>query len=210
MNQTSPYLPGDTAAVYDVNPEITETGFKLNNYTINEIPQRKYTAVLPDPVEMETGWIMIRGNDGINNCAFAWQNSSANFENGLIFDAIENSWSRTDESYAFCLGEGQVGIDDESEETPSNYELIWNYPNPFNATTSIQFSLKHSDDVTLSIYDIGGRLIKSVYDGSLSAGLHSVIWDGSNQSGETASSGIYFYRLQTSDEVHVNRMILLK
>ena len=209
-NQSSPYLPGDTAAIYEVYPEIIETGFNINAYTDNEIPQRKYTATLNEPINIEDGWIMIRGNDGINDCAFAWQNSVVNEDNALIYDAIENIWSRTHNSFAFCLSEGTNAIDDEPEELPNDYELIQNYPNPFNATTSIQFSLKQTDDIILSIYDISGRLIRKLYNGSLSAGMHRLIWDGTNQSGEIVSSGIYFYKLSTSEKVFSNKMVLLK
>ncbi len=104
-----------------------------------------------------------------------------------------------------------VSIDDEhSLELPEQVSLMQNYPNPFNATTQIQFSLNTPDDVTLSVYDLLGRKITTLYDGALNAGTHSIIWNGTNESGDVVSSGVYFYRLETSKSTQSQQMILLK
>jgi hypothetical protein len=93
---------------------------------------------------------------------------------------------------------------------PQRFALAQNYPNPFNATTTIEFSLEKAGEVTLSIYDILGRQVKTLYNGTLTAGSHSLIWNGTNESGKTVTSGVYFYRLENSEGSITKRMVMLK
>jgi hypothetical protein len=80
-----------------------------------------------------------------------------------------------------------------------------NYPNPFNAQTVISYSLLEASNVTIDIFDIVGRKMKTMAEGVMPAGEHSVIWDASGQ-----ASGIYFYRIKAGDRVEIKRMALLK
>jgi hypothetical protein len=93
---------------------------------------------------------------------------------------------------------------------PSSIHLAQNYPNPFNPTTEIQFSLPNQANVSLEIYDITGRLITTLINGSMSSGNYTVTWDATNQFGQTVSSGIYLYRLQAGDIVETKRMTFIK
>ena len=79
------------------------------------------------------------------------------------------------------------------------------YPNPFNAQTTIEYSLSQPASVTIEIYDILGRKIAMLLQGEQQAGIHSVIWNASSQ-----SSGIYFYRIKAGDRVELNAMTLIK
>ncbi|MEJ2722611.1 MAG: FlgD immunoglobulin-like domain containing protein, partial [bacterium] len=78
---------------------------------------------------------------------------------------------------------------------PLEFALRQNHPNPFNPTTSIEFSLDRGGHVSLQIFDISGRLVRTVADESMGAGNHTKEWNGRNNSGEPVASGIYFYRL---------------
>jgi flagellar hook assembly protein FlgD len=98
---------------------------------------------------------------------------------------------------------------DDGVSTPSIFSLSQNYPNPFNATTQIDFHTS-GGDVSLAIYDITGALVKTLVDGSLEAGPHSIVWNGKDNSGSDVSSGIYFYRLGDSRGESMRRMTLLK
>jgi hypothetical protein len=85
------------------------------------------------------------------------------------------------------------------------------YPNPFNASTQIRFSLPEQTDVSVAIYDISGRLVRELVSGAFPAGEHAVVWDGTNASGERVTSGIYLYSLSTSTDRRVlGKMVLLK
>jgi hypothetical protein len=84
------------------------------------------------------------------------------------------------------------------------------YPNPFNPRVTIPFQLAHDGPVTLSIYDVSGRLVKTLADGWTSRGAHSVMWEGVGGSGERVASGVYFYRLTVGSRVETRKMVLLK
>ena len=125
-------------------------------------------------------------------------------------DIFSGDMNRTLDNVNITVNMIRTDIEEEEDILPMDYDLLSNYPNPFNATTSIRFALSKADKVSLNVYDIRGCLTKSLYNGDLAAGNHSIVWDGTNQSGSKVSSGIYFYRLQTSDDTRNNRMILLK
>jgi len=82
---------------------------------------------------------------------------------------------------------------------------IQNYPNPFNPSTSIRFNLPEADKVLLQVFDITGRLVTTLIDGRLGAGNHDVVFNA-----QTLSSGIYIYRITTSENTIAKRMLLLK
>jgi len=103
-----------------------------------------------------------------------------------------------------------VGIDDQAGSLPLDFNLKQNYPNPFNANTEITFDLSASSRVSLAVYNIVGQEIKQLIDGNLQAGSHSVAWNGTTNGGESVSSGVYFYRLDTADKTQTKRMVLLK
>jgi len=90
---------------------------------------------------------------------------------------------------------------------PANFELVQNYPNPFSATTSIPYQLNTQSDIQVSIYDILGRVVRKFTVGTQSAGMHKILWDGTNNSGEKIATGIYFYKLQAGSESQVRKMI---
>jgi hypothetical protein len=94
---------------------------------------------------------------------------------------------------------------DDQNESPENIALTTNYPNPFNAQTTIQYTLPSSMAVSIDILDILGRRIKTITPGMQPAGTHRAIWDGSNY-----SSGIYFYRINSGAFSETNHMTLLK
>ncbi|MBX7042893.1 MAG: T9SS type A sorting domain-containing protein [Ignavibacteria bacterium] len=90
--------------------------------------------------------------------------------------------------------------------TPEQFKLHQNYPNPFNPSTVLSFDLPYSSDVTLSVYDLSGRLVRTLINNELrQPDYYKVSFDGSS-----VSSGVYFYRLQTSKEVQTGKMTLVK
>jgi len=88
---------------------------------------------------------------------------------------------------------------------------LCNYPNPFNPSTTISFSLPTDQEIELSIYNIKGQKIKSLIKKEFSKGSHSIIWDGNDKYGKTSSSGIYYYRLSVNGKTEaVKKCLLLK
>ena len=97
-----------------------------------------------------------------------------------------------------------------SANVPRQFELLPNYPNPFNPVTHIQYILPVQSSVKLSIYNSLGQEVRTLVDDLQHAGIYSIVWDGCDQSGQKLSSGIYFYSLRTSGFVAVKKMIMLK
>lgn len=99
----------------------------------------------------------------------------------------------------------------ETEPTlPASYELEQNYPNPFNPFTSIPFALPEPQRVELVVYNILGQRIKTLVEDYLEAGTYVENWDGTNDKGTAAASGIYFYRLAAGSFSQSRKMVLLK
>lgn len=98
----------------------------------------------------------------------------------------------------------------EFAEMPEEFDISQNYPNPFNLTTNISFYLPNQSQVDLTIYNLLGEKVKTLANGVFEPGSHSVSWDGKNESGSVVASGIYFYRLNTGENVITKRMTLLK
>jgi hypothetical protein len=88
--------------------------------------------------------------------------------------------------------------------------LYQNEPNPFNPRTTIRFSVAAKGPVTLSIYDVSGRLVKTLVSTTMNPGLHTIVWDGTDNAGHKAGSGIYWSQLRAGDYVSNKKMLLLK
>ena len=100
----------------------------------------------------------------------------------------------------------QVDVDDSDQHlTQPAFYLGSNYPNPFNASTLIRYTLPEPSDVIIQIYDILGRKIETIIDNKQPAGYHQVIWDAKDH-----SSGMYFYRIQAGEYSDTKKMVLLK
>ena len=99
--------------------------------------------------------------------------------------------------------------------TPKETVLLANYPNPFNPETWIPYQLAAPADVTVSIYAVDGRLVRTLGLGHQTAGMYesrsrAVHWDGKNNLGENVASGIYFYQIQAGEFSATRRMLILK
>ncbi|MFH2055331.1 MAG: Ser-Thr-rich GPI-anchored membrane family protein [bacterium] len=103
-----------------------------------------------------------------------------------------------------------LDVDAEENTLPSELALSQNYPNPFNPETQIDFRLPRSQRVRLTVYNVTGQPVRLLYDGVVSGGPQSVVWDGRNESGDPLPSGIYLYRLVSVDFSATRKMLLLK
>jgi len=84
-----------------------------------------------------------------------------------------------------------------------------NSPNPFNPFTTINFSIQNDSDVEISIYNIRGQKIKTLVQNEYTKGLHSIIWNGNNESGKSISSGVYYYKLKVNKKTEVIKKCLM-
>ena len=107
------------------------------------------------------------------------------------------------------FGIGPDAVDD--VETPVvKSELKANYPNPFNPTTTIVFSLATAEKVEINIYNLKGQKVKTLLSDNLLSGNHSVVWDGKNDKNNSVSSGIYLVKMQTGKTTATRKITMLK
>jgi subtilisin family serine protease len=95
---------------------------------------------------------------------------------------------------------------------PTNYRLYANYPNPFNPTTSIEFDASKAEAVELTVYNILGERVRTLFRGAAVQGTRSnrFVWNGRDEYGKSVPTGIYFYRLKTPSKILSGKMVLLK
>jgi hypothetical protein len=109
----------------------------------------------------------------------------------------------------YCTGDGDevsgLGI-----VSGKRFQLYQNYPNPFNPVTKITFTVPGKELTTLSIYNIEGRLVKTLANTEFDGGVKTVVWNGTDSRGNPVSSGVYFYRLTAGSNAMTKKMILLK
>ncbi len=118
-------------------------------------------------------------------------------------------------SYNSVINGTELGSSNEIEVSftsglPKVIALHDNYPNPFNPVTNIKFDLPRSGHVKLAIYDVAGRLIKTLVDEVKPAAAHSEMWNGTDRTGRRVASGTYYYVLQTEDFSATHKMMLVK
>ena len=93
---------------------------------------------------------------------------------------------------------------------PEEYSLSDAYPNPFNPTTTLSFSVPTEGVVSLNIYDMTGRLVSTLVDGNLEQGYHSITWNGMDNNNHAVSSGMYIYSLNGEGVSITKKMVLMK
>lgn len=112
--------------------------------------------------------------------------------------------------YGADLSENSTHVgDDMITDIPKKINLSQNYPNPFNPQTQISFDLPATQKINLKIYDVSGKLIKTLIDEEKEAGYHSVRWNGTDEVGEAVSSGVYIYKLESDNGFSQARQMLL-
>jgi hypothetical protein len=155
---------------------------------------------------------------------FTMDYSQSNNFNGIDFELVkvgENNWIT-----GYAVGENgtiakyielllAVSVEKTKSYSPDEYTLKQNFPNPFNPTTTIEFSIPVAADVRLTVYNILGQEVVTLLDEQRTSGTHSVEWNATDSYGSKLSSGIYFYKLKASgqdgnDFIEIKKMVLLK
>jgi ligand-binding sensor domain-containing protein len=139
-------------------------------------------------------------------------------KDGLVSDNVRAIAIDRDGVKWFGTDHGISSFDDrinhplrtQTSALPSPLKIIGNYPNPFNPSTTISFTLPETGRASMAIYNISGQKIRELVSSILSAGKHNVVWDGCDQNGNSVSSGVYISRLMLREKVTANRMLLIK
>lgn len=154
-----------------------------------------------DPFPGSSNIRQINGNGALNTNAYAGTSTNVALTN------ISNSAGEM--TVDISVGASQ-GINDEGDLIPDRMITGRNYPNPFNSNTDFRLELNQATDINIEIFDITGAKIKQLKAGYLEPGTHSILWDGTTDTGKKAGSGIYFYRLNANGESICGKMSLLK
>ena len=118
----------------------------------------------------------------------------------------EDTWKVFNTTTGF-LSDSTVAVD---EPAPALLKVKGNHPNPFNPETTIAYELSADRQVTLSIYDVDGSLVRTLIDDLQAAGLQSAVWDGRDLAGQRVASGTYFYRIDAGEESETRKMVMVK
>lgn len=113
-------------------------------------------------------------------------------------------------AYVYKFDSTALGIPPHQPSLPNTIILYPGYPNPFNGSTTIRYLLHKTQPITLTIYDILGKEVITLIDGRQTAGIHSIQWNGINQTGKEVSSGIYFIRLTSGKKQQVQKIVLAR
>jgi|GEM_PF-1190957 len=182
-------------------PDVPSIHWKIDTW--NDVPPEEYPQTWPRmDASYSNSEVMTASIGGYplgDLNSFPEEKEAWEQEKDAIFDHITSL--NTDQ---------MVAIGDEVS-IPESFDLVGNYPNPFNPSTHIEYQLSHSSEVNLTVYDVLGREVKTLVDNSMqTAGTHVVEWNGVDVNGQQVAAGIYFVRLNVQDNVKTHKMLMIK
>ncbi len=206
-----------TSLQFDIDDWILRSAYS-ESYELNIV-----TAELPDGDLGEEYEALVEARGG--NDPYSFEVTDGSLPSGLTLDedtgeitgiptteweftftieCTDESDDTDDQEYVVIIGQ-PTDVPDDDVQTPSNFALIGNYPNPFNNSTIIKFRLADAGNIRLEIFNLLGQKIETLLSGTMSAGEHELVWNGNN-----VPSGIYFYRLVAGEKSTVKKMALIK
>ncbi|MBN4056233.1 S8 family serine peptidase [Rhodothermus sp. AH-315-K08] len=137
--------------------------------------------------------------------------SALRYYNEVLTDGQSTTLeSEFEADYETSSTQSLTSLSDNEPVVPASFELGQNYPNPFNPTTTISFTIPTEAPVRIEVYDVLGRLVRTLLNTTQAAGSHTVTWDGRDVSGTPVSSGTYLYRITAGGLAQTRAMLLLK
>ena len=190
---------------YDDNNNLFEWLWEdwIDNNWVNSL---KHTNIYDDNnnrIELlKQNWV---DNDWVNSSenTYTYDDNNNQIES-LRRDWVDNDWVNSSKNTYVYEEILDIDISDITS-IPNHFNLSHPYPNPFNPTTTIEFSISRSNMVSIKVYDILGKEITTLLTDYLTVGNHSIIWNGNNN-----SSGIYFIRMESGGFIDMKKVFLLK
>ncbi len=134
-------------------------------------------------------------------------------ENFAVLNPLTSRYEVRNSIPFYCKNYMKVSLkplDIADAQIPAMTRLENNYPNPFNPETTIRFDLAKSGKMKLEIFNVKGQAVKTLLNGDIEAGYHSIKWNGKDDNGKQTTSGVYFYRLTADGKSLTNKMLMLK
>jgi hypothetical protein len=188
---------------------------------VDETPGEDYVSLLFKTVEVIPGWditdlsgfnIFVDGDffvglvyDGDNAAGYGYDTE----DNGRAWDFNGSEWTPFGETYFMRASIITVTTSVEIDtRIPEEFTISQNYPNPFNSSTQFQYSLPEGLEISIVVYDIRGLTVAELVNNYQAAGTYKITWNGKNNAGENAGSGVYFYRI-SAGEIKITRKLML-
>ena len=185
-------------------------------YTVDE----SSVSLSWDQIDIATSYVIDRATDSLFTSAVEEFTST---ENSFVDNSIEVDIEYFYRVSTVCCGGNSIsffsdvvsvmltGMDEaNAANIPDAYSLQQNYPNPFNPTTQIRYGLKENAYVSINIYDLMGKHIKSFINMSQDAGYQSIVWNATDATGQPVPAGMYIYTITAGDFRQTKKMIFLK
>jgi hypothetical protein len=200
VDNIPPEVPRDLVSEQSYTP----VGLALS-WNVNAANDLSYYAVYRGASE---GFVPGPGNRVATPLAPEYFDGGWRWSSGYYYKISAIDVHGNESGFALLTPDGVTGTD--TPKAPVATYLAQNYPNPFNPMTRIAFGLSAPGHVSLRIYDVAGRLVRMLADGSRPAANYAEVWDGKDASGRTVASGIYFCRLDAGSFTQTRKMILLR
>lgn len=207
-----PYLKPDPSARFEASTQQVGNNLTVSVETTNEAGAALFVfnvngevgePILADGVTMDVQSGMVNGNLHV----LVYNIGSSSISSGDLMTIPVNGTMNLVEIDAADY-DGNI-MNSAIHVLPSTFDLAQNYPNPFNPTTTMALSLPVASQYTLDIYNIAGQKIRT-FSGFNEAGVVNLVWDGTDASGSTVASGVYFYTVKAGDFSASKRMVMLK
>ncbi len=214
INKTRSAPPGEFTGAYGIDeyPDVVVDSSRIDGYPVSFYDHMIEVIMIQDSSERASPIFTFRcredcGDNLYRGQVVAHQHSNGTFHSAIVgFPIIFLKYQDAAKTVQHLMNDfGYKVTSTPNQEKPDSYSLKNNYPNPFNPTTNIQFSLPQASEVQLTVYDVLGRRVAKLIDGKRPAGQHSVTFNASN-----LSSGVYIYRLKTDGFSESRNMLLVK
>ena len=145
-------------------------------------------------------------DENFDLCIEEYESSGEDF----IFENISDLTNLYISEKMYLVPVNTVSVIESKDIVPYSIKLFQNYPNPFNPVTSLSYDLSEDGLVNITIYDVMGRIVKTLINRSQTAGYKSISWDATNDRNEPVSAGLYLYTIQSGKFRETKKMVLLK
>ena len=219
LDTPEPPIFGNYVSLYSVLENLDGKKQKVTkDYRGESDTLQVWNLVLDSEVDQEIATMRLNVNGDMGNNVLWF----IDMQNGDSYDLLQTKLltltiglgsDQFSNKYKLIYGdEDEVGslVKDIVALIPKEFSLGHNYPNPFNPSTTIPFTITEPGLAVVTIYDISGREIRQILNESLRSGFYSTIWDGKNSNGVPVSSGVYYYGLKTKTFNSFKKMILIK
>ena len=220
---------GDHILDRNDDPLIARVPWMCNDYNVGpykytfEADSNMFSVVPCFDVGAVSFALLAPDGTGVGYLAYAGETAALKYvdffcDNGSAFDGLytDNATGAVTAGIWFVAQDSFKGVISSPTQTitasvgPAAFELGQNVPNPFNPSTTITYAPGGATRVALIVYNVQGQKVRTLAEGYQPAGVHSVVWDGADDRGAKVSSGVYLYRLSTSERTDQKRMLLVR